>query len=269
MEEEDRTKQQLICKLAKLHRQVKELKASEDKHRRAEEKLLEYQKQLNSMASQLTLVEEQERRRFATYLHDQIGQALFISKIKLEMLQKSLSSTENVQTLGEILKIIEQMIKDARSLTFELSSPILYQLGLEAALEWLAEQMKEQNGIMVRFEDDKQVKPLNDDMLILLFHAVRELLINVTKHSRARKVKVSTCRYNNHIRVSVEDDGVGFSTSKIYSRVYNNNCFGLFSIGERLNHLGGHLEIESDPGHGTKITLMAPINSKRKTAEVM
>ena len=270
MKDEDRTKKQLIDELAKLRQQVKELKASEDKCKQSEKKLLEYQKQISSLTSQLTLIEEQERRRFATYLHDQIGQALFISKIRLEMLQKSLSSTDNVKALGEILKIIEQVIKDTRSLTFELSPPILHQLGLEAALEWLVEQMKGQDGVMASFKDDKKPKPLNDDMLILLFQAVRELLINVAKHARARKVKISTSRYNKHIRVSVEDDGIGFSTSKIYSGRYKNNCFGLFSIEERLDHLGGHFEIESHPSYGTRITLTAPLNSKKtKTAEVM
>jgi len=142
-------------------------------------------------------------------------------------------------------------------------------LGLEAALEWLVEQMKEEYGIMASFEGDKQPKPLKDDILILLFQVVRELLINVVKHAQARKVKVSTLRDDNHIRIQVEDDGVGFTNSKIGSFSGKNNCFGLFSIKERLGHLGGHLEIESKPSPGTRITLVAPLNSKkRKNTEV-
>jgi PAS domain S-box-containing protein len=102
--------------------------------RQAEKKLVDYQNQLKSLASQLTLTEERERRRFANYLHDRIGQALFISKIKLGMIKEQVSSSDIAKSLEEILNIVEQMIKDTRSLTFELSPPILYQLGLEAAL---------------------------------------------------------------------------------------------------------------------------------------
>lgn len=227
----------------------------------AEKKLMEYQNQLKSLASQLTLIEERERRRFATFLHDQIGQTLFIAKIKLEMLRESSSSTDIVKSSDEILKIIEQIIKDTRSLTFELSPPILYQLGLEAALEWLVEQMKEQYGVIVNFEDDKQPKPLNDDILILLFQAVRELLINVSKHAEARKVKVSIGRDGEDLRIRVEDDGVGFITSEIGSSRHKSKGFGLFSIKERLDHLGGSLEIESKPDQGTRITLVAPLTT--------
>jgi len=232
--------------------------------KRAEKKLTEYQNQLKSLASQLTLIEEQERRRFATYLHDQIGQALFISKIKLEMLKKSAFLTDTVESLDEILKTIEQVIMDTRSLTFELSPPILYQLGLEAALEWLVEQIKEHDGIMAKFEDDKLPKPLDDNMKILLFQAVRELLINVTKHAQARNVKVFLRKEGTQVKVCVEDDGVGFIPSEVGSSSYKNNCFGLFSIKERLDHLGGQHEIESKPGHGTRITLIAPLNSKKR-----
>jgi len=229
------------------------------KRKQSEKKLVDYQNQLKSLASQLTLAEEQERRRFAAYLHDRIGQALFILKIKLGMIKEQYSSTDITKSLEEILNIVEQTIKDTRSLTFELSPPILYQLGFEAALEWLVEQMYEQYGILAIFEDDKKPKPLNEDVLVLLFQAVRELLINVTKHARTQNVKVSTRRDDNHIQVSVEDEGVGFVVSKSGSSDYNSKGFGLFSIEERLDHLGGHLEIESGPERGTRVALFAPL----------
>ena len=175
------------------------------------------------------------------------------------MIKEQYSSTDITKSLEEILNIVEQTIKDTRSLTFELSPPILYQLGFEAALEWLVEQMYEQYGILAIFEDDKKPKPLNEDVLVLLFQAVRELLINVTKHARTQNVKVSTRRDDNHIQVSVEDEGVGFVVSKSGSSDYNSKGFGLFSIEERLDHLGGHLEIESGPERGTRVALFAPL----------
>jgi signal transduction histidine kinase len=149
-------------------------------------------------------------------------------------------------------------------LTFDLSPPILYQLGFEAALEWLTEQTSEQYGIMVAFEDDEQEKELSDDIKILLFQAVRELLTNVVKHARAQNAKVSIQRDNSHIRICVEDNGVGFTTSSRDVSKAANEGFGLFSIGERLDHLGGQFEIESKPSHGTRATLVAPLKSKKE-----
>jgi PAS domain S-box-containing protein len=105
----------------------------------AEQKLIDYQKRLKALTSQLTLSEEKERRHFAEYLHDEIGQYLFASQLQLEQLKTALASTENATTLDKVLSNIKQVIDNSRSLTFELSSPILYELGLEKALEWLVE----------------------------------------------------------------------------------------------------------------------------------
>ncbi|MCK5010763.1 MAG: ATP-binding protein, partial [Deltaproteobacteria bacterium] len=232
--------------------------------KQAEEKLIEYQNRLKSLASQLTLAEEKDRRRFATYLHDQVGQALFISKLKLGTIKEQASSTDITESLEEIINIIEQTIKETRTLTFELSPPILYQLGLEAALEWLIEQMQEQYGMTICFEDDKRSKPLDESVLILLFRAVRELLINITKHAKAQNVKVTARRDGENIKIFVEDDGVGFTVSKNGSSNHKNDGFGLFSIEERLDSLGGYLEIESEVGRGACVSIIAPLNSKKE-----
>ena len=184
--------------------------------------------------------------------------------IKLDQLKDSLSSTENVKVLDDVLNTIKQMIENTRSLTFELSPPILYQIGLEAALEWLAEITHKQYGLMVIFEDDEQAKPLDEDVRIILFQAVRELLTNVAKHAQAQNAKVSIQRDNTHIRVCVEDNGVGFTSSSRGFSKDNNKGFGIFSIKERLEHIGGCLEIESQQNRGTHITLVAPLNSKKR-----
>jgi len=236
---------------------------TERKH--AERKIIEYQNQLRSLASQLTSSEEQNRQKFATFLHDQIGQTLFVLKIKLEMLQKTKSLKENKESLKDIFAMVNQLIEHTRSLTTELSPSILHQLGLRAGLEWLAEQTHEREGIIVQFEDDKQSKSLDNDISILLFRAVRELLINITKHAKAQKVKVSLRSDETSVRVCVEDDGIGFNASETISSLSKNNSFGLFSIKERLNYLGGHLEIKSTPGHGTRITLHAPLKGKNES----
>jgi len=227
--------------------------------KRAEDQLLAYQGRLQSLASELSLAEERERRRIARDLHDRIGQTLAICKIKLGALRASASSTGLAGPLDEIHELIDEIIQETRSLTFEVSSPILYELGLEAAVEWLVEQIQEQYGLLSHFEDDRQPKPLDDDVRVLLFQAVRELLTNVAKHAQAHNVKVSLRRENSNIKITVEDDGNGFDTSDVVSHWSRAEGFGLFSIRERLGHLGGCLEVESEPGHGTWATLAAPL----------
>ena len=242
--------------LAKANRS---LQAEIAERKGAQEQLLNYQGQLQSLASELSLAEERERRRVATALHDNIGQSLALSKIKLGTLGEMASSTDITEPLEEIRKLIEETIQSTRSLTSELSPPVLYELGFEAAVEWLGEQFQKQHGILFSTEMDDQQKPLKDDIRILLFSAVRELLINVAKHAQASRTKISIWRNCDTIRVKVEDDGIGFNGFKNGSSVSRNGGFGLFSIRERLNHLGGHLEIESEPDRGTRVTLAAPL----------
>ncbi|MCX5813837.1 MAG: PAS domain S-box protein [Proteobacteria bacterium] len=229
--------------------------------KKAEEKIQSYQKQLRSLASDLSLAEEKERRRIATMLHDHIGQVLAVSKIKLGALMEYAKTNAPGDKLEEIREYIEQAIRYTRSLTFELSPPILYDLGLEAALEWLTEQIHEQHGLDYEFENDNYLKPVNDEIRIFLFMAVRELLVNVAKHARAWKVKVTVRKIENNISIHVVDDGVGFNAAKMNFYFDENKGFGLFSIRERLHHLGGQVEIRSQKGRGTRIVLNAPLKS--------
>ncbi len=229
--------------------------------KQAEEKLREYQEQLKSLASELTLAEERERRRIATELHDEISQSLFISKMKLETLQKAPSDKKFNETLDEINDSLGRILAAIRSLTFDLSSPILYEFGFEEAVaEWLNEQVEGKYGIETEFRDDGLSKPLDDDIRVLLFRNVRELLINVVKHASAKKIKVSIQKVDSRIRICIEDDGVGFDSTKAESLITSKKAFGLFSIRERLENLGGNLEIVSSPGCGCRITITSPLN---------
>jgi PAS domain S-box-containing protein len=227
-----------------------------------EKKLNDYQKRLKSLTSNLTLTEEQERRRFAEFLHDDIGQQLFASQLQLELLKGSLSSSKNTKTLDKAINYIKNVIDQSRSLTFELSSPILHELGFEKALEWLAEQTHEKYDIRVVFKDDKQEKPLEYDVKTLLYQAVRELLINVAKHAQTKNASISVMKDNSNIRIYVKDQGVGFALPNKDFSDTKIEGFGLFRISERLNQLGGQIEIESYPNRGTQVTLVAPLSKK-------
>ena len=231
--------------------------------KKAEGQLVTYQANLRTLASEATLAEERERRRLAVHLHDQIGQTLALSQIKLQEARASLPPETSPHLSGElthIVALLEQAIKDTQSLTFKISSPILYELGLEAALEWLTEEFSHQHGLITYFESDRQPKPLDEDLKVLAYQAVQELLVNVVKHAQARNLNVSVWREGDALKIEVNDDGVGFTPRSQGQRRGKGGGFGLFSIGERLRPLGGNLEVESGSGGGTAITLTLPLH---------
>jgi signal transduction histidine kinase len=230
--------------------------------KRAESQVAAYQDNLRSLASSLSLAEERERRRLAVYLHDQIGHTLALANIRLGELQKSLPSqcpgfpTAELEKAGSLL---EQAIRDTHSLTFKISSPILYELGLDAALEWLTEQVQKDDGISTRFISDSRTDHLDDDVRVLLFQAVNELLVNVVKHAQAQNVEVSIRRGGANLKIEVGDDGVGFQMPRMGPHLRERCGFGLFSIRERLRPYGGVLEVQSEPGAGTHVILTVPL----------
>jgi PAS domain S-box-containing protein len=234
--------------------------------RESEERILTYQTQLQSLASELTLTEERERRRLATVLHDHVAQLLMMAKVKFEKMQESTIYRDLAKSMEEIRKLIEESIRCTRSLVFELSPPILYDLGFEPAMEWLAEHMEKQYGLVVQVEDDDQPKPLDNEARVLLFRAVRELLFNVIKHAKVNYARVVLHGDGEHIRVIVKDNGVGFAPDRLGASSDKLENYGIFSIRERLNYFGGDIEIESTPGQGAKVIMTMPLKVNQEKA---
>ncbi len=230
--------------------------------REAEEKITSYQKQLRSLAAQLSLVEERERRRIAEGIHDHIGQSLAISRLKMRTLKRAVSLVEVLAGLDEIIVIIEEVIMKTRSLTFELSPPVLYDLGFEAVVEWLGEQVLMRNGVDVNLNSKLKSKSPDEDVRIFLFTAVRELFFNIIKHARAQEVFIDIQDLGEKIMVTVRDNGIGFDTRLFGPSPGKKAGFGLFSIRERLEHLGGRLEIVSRLGFGTSVSIEAPFENR-------
>jgi PAS domain S-box-containing protein len=230
--------------------------------KKAEEKLLDYQGRLKSLASQLTLAEERERLHIATELHDRISQSLAISKLKIEQLRDSAPDKKFDKMLNEIAESIGHTIAETQSLIYGIRPPPLSVLGFaKTVAEWLNKEISQKHGIEVEFEDDEQPKPLDENTSALLFRDVRELLTNVIKHANAHRVKVAIRKIDTRIQVRVEDDGRGFDPVKVATQAVREGAFGLFSIQERLEGTGGLLQIESKPGRGTKITITAPLKA--------
>jgi len=233
--------------------------------RQAQKKLLDYQKRLRDLTLQMALTEERERRRIAVDLHDQVTQNLILFKIQIGSLREKNPPAELTKPVDEIYEHLDQIIQNMRSLTFDLGSPTLYELGLEAAVrEWLNEEVQQKHGIKTEFENDAHPKILDKEIAVLLYQAVRELLVNVVKHAQAQHVRVSICTDKGNIRISVADDGAGFDPSVGDFGLSQKGGFGLFSIRERLSYFGGSVEIKSEPGRGTRITLATPMSKPKR-----
>ena len=235
--------------------------------KRAEKEILEYKEQVRQLVSKLCRVEERQRRSIATVLHDSIGQHLAASSMNLQLLRECDLPDAHAEALDEALALIRQVSKDTRSLTLELCPPLLYEMGLAAAVEWLLGKFRFKYGIDYEFENHVQSVPLNDDLRGLLFQAVRELLLNIIKHADARHVKVAIAsEEEDFLNIRVEDDGIGFDVSQLDCSRHETGGFGLFNLRERLRHLDGRIEIESHPGRGTAVTIGLPINAEKEAA---
>ena len=234
--------------------------------KRVEEQLREYQQRLRSMASELSVTEERERRHIATGLHDGIVQPLVFAKMKLDELWPSTTSVDSGKRLEEVSNMLDQIIEDTQTLTYDLGSPTLYELGLEAAVkEWLTEEIEQKHSISTFFEADGVPKLMSENISGFLFRAVRELLVNVVKHAQAQSIKVSLRGEGDKIRICVDDDGVGFELSETSVPKDKKSGYGLFSIKEHLTHIGGCIDIKSEPDHGTQVVLVAPVKENDVT----
>lgn len=212
--------------------------------------------QLRSLASDLTLAEQRERQRLARLLHDHLQQLLVGAKFRVSSLHK-VQDPLVVQLAQEIDDLLTQSIAASRSLTAELSPPILHEAGLIAALQWLCAWTRDNHGLHVRCALDQRAEPQSLDIRLLLFQSVRELLLNVIKHSGVKTARLDVAAVDNQVQVVVSDDGQGFDLSTVESD-RGSRGFGLFSIQERLDLIGGRFTIESAPGRGSRFTLLAP-----------
>lgn len=231
-----------------------------DKHKKAQKALLKYEERLRRVTSELMQTQEKERRRIATEIHDRIGQSLSVAKIQLGAIQSALEDSSLKVSVNDVRQLISQSIKDTRSLTFELSPPVLYDLGLQAAIEWLAENVRSRNGPIVTVTGNPEDRKLNTARKVFMFQAVRELLFNVEKHANACKAHINIKNSPCSVDIIVADDGVGCDWSFAESqRGRSDPGFGIFSIREQLRYYGGRLDLESEPGEGVRATIHMPL----------
>ena len=228
--------------------------------RRVAERTAEVQQQadqLRALAVELSQAEQRERKRLAAILHDHIQQLLVAAQLQLSLIERADPGTVRPAAHG-ISSIIAEAIAASRSLTVELSPPILHQSGLTAALTWLAARNEEKYLFKVHVRANSDAEPADPDVRAMLFEAVRELLLNAVKHSGVREAQLIMRRSReNWTQIIVEDKGKGFDPSTISA--HRGAGFGLFSIQQRLVYMGGRMEVDSAPGRGARFVLTIPI----------
>ncbi|MBK7092760.1 MAG: sensor histidine kinase [bacterium] len=229
-------------------------------HENARREIVAYQKQLRKLAAELSLSEARDRRAIASDLHDHIGQALAFIRMKVSGFSGESVFCGFEESTSEILTLLDQTIQYTRSLTFQISPPVLYELGLGPSLDWLAEQFTKKHRLQVKTIVQNDVPRLPEEIEVFAFRSVQEILTNAVKHAQAKRVEMKLSLGNGTLELSVSDDGVGFPPDKSNSDSTDGG-FGLFSIRERLMHLGGSIRIDSSPKQGARVTLSIPVTS--------
>lgn len=214
--------------------------------------------QLRDLASALTLAEQRERRRISQILHDHVQQTLYGIQMRAHLIGLDGAGQpvieEHVQALENLTR---EAIRTTRTLTVELSPPALQNEGLAASFRWLATHMAETHGLRVRLNAQSDFHSTSQDLQVLLFQLVRELLFNVIKHAGVNQAEVILFEEGEHVVIRVVDQGCGFNLSQL-QQTGRDKGFGLYSVRERLALFGGQLVIETKPGQGVRATIAVP-----------
>jgi len=227
--------------------------------REAEHALAQHDSQLRALATEITLAEERARRKLASELHDGPAQNLAGMAMQLAELKRGIDDRDKLQLLVEAEQVLADATTQTRTLMLELAPPGLHDTGLIEALRWLADRVAKQQRIAVTIEDDGSLKPLEDQITVLLFQTVRELLQNVVKHARSKRATVRCSVADDVLTLDVLDPGVGFEVHSINRLPTRQGGFGLFNIRERLKLMGGSIDIHSIVGEGTTVRIRVPL----------
>lgn len=226
--------------------------------------------QLRRLATELTNAEHRERKRLAQTLHDHLQQLVIAAKMRIDLIWEEIDRPGLREQIQEIQELMDQTIQASRSLVVELSPPVLHDAGLIEGVFWLARWMEEKHGLQVAVDCDEQPFEFDEDTRNFLFRSVRELLFNVVKHAMVEQATVRIMRCaSKRLTIEVNDEGAGFSPDVLTDPENKNGGFGLFSIRERLDALGGTLEVESAPQCGATFRMLVPLMEQDKSAELV
>ena len=230
--------------------------------KRAEKTLKEQSEQLRVLSAKLSEAEEVERRRIARELHDQVGQNLTVVGINLNVLRSMLSeeSMRMVQSrlLEDSIALVEQTTEFTRSLMADLRPPDMDDYGLVASIRWYSERFSMRTGVEVVMEG-QEINPRPTTYIENnAFRIVQEVLTNISKHAGARRVRINVHVAEGKLKIAIFDDGVGFDPDKI-NKAGEHHGWGLMTMAERAEAIGGRFSLESETGRGTRVTVEVPL----------
>jgi PAS domain S-box-containing protein len=231
-----------------------------DAGKRAEEKLARSRERLRNLSEHLQSLLEEERTRIAREVHDELGQGLTALKLDLSMIRRSLVSSgmaEESAKIHDVERAVNRIIRTVRRISTELRPGILDELGVAAAIEWVAKDFQERTGIACTVAM-KGVEKVEDTVrATAIFRIVQEALTNVTRHAAASRVRVSLEMRKDALVLQVVDNGIGIGEE----RIFDTRSLGLIGIRERVLLLGGEATISGKPGRGTQVRVILPIGS--------
>jgi len=227
---------------------------------RGEESLVLQKEQLRALAERLQWVREEDRKRVARDLHDQIGQILTAIKMDMTWMTRHLPESEGemLARLKESIQLINDGVKAVRAICSGLRPGVLDDLGLAAAIEWQASEFAARNDVRCQVSVPPVDLHLDGDRATAAFRIFQECLTNVIRHAQAKSVSVSLCQEEDNIVLVVEDDGIGFRESDLSNSL---GSLGLLGMKERAQFCGGNVQISSSPGKGTTVTIRVPVDA--------
>lgn len=229
-----------------------------DLNQQLERRLHERTQQLQALACQLANAEERERRRLASVLHDDLQQILVGAKLHLQLaVGRARRDPSLSRTLTLVSRLLEEAIAKSRSLSHDLATPLLHQHGLSAAIRWLARHMEAEHGLNVTLDLAPNAEPHTHHEKTLVYDATRELLFNVVKYSGVKEAAVTARSSPQGLMLTVADCGRGFDPRTLIGAM----GLGLPNLRDRLEALGGRLDIQSSPGRGCQVTLLLPLRA--------
>lgn len=228
--------------------------------RRAELALREAHERLKALSQQLMEVQENERRRIATDLHDEVGQALTVVKMNLQTMQRLSDTSAIAIPLKDSSNVIDQTLQHVRNLSLDLRPSLLDDLGLVPAVRWYLGRQAERTGWNIDVQADESLPPLPQPVAIACFRVLQEAVTNIMRHSKATSVSVSLRLDEGDLLLVVGDNGVGFDVREALSNAARGQSMGLLGMQERIRFLNGSISIESASGHGSEVRVRIPLS---------
>ncbi len=245
-----------------LQRQLEQLRADQERLFR---ELQSGESRLRRIARSVSRIEEDERRRIARDLHDGVGQNLSALRHRIEAIRPRLDAADGIKLLDEALEICGQTLADTRHLARLLRPQILDDLGLEAALRWLAASCASAIGCEIEVEASLDEAELDPELSALAFRIVQESLTNVVRHSQASHVTIRVASRGGQLAVVVVDDGIGFDVKASQAAGSQARSAGLAGMQERVGLFGGRLNLISGSGAGTQVRAHIPLSLRADT----